>query len=62
MTRRSTTGSSSYELPPLDEQIATMQNRYLRPVVKTPRRSLPADQNRDTGETTVLGIDDSGGF
>ena len=50
---------SAYELPPLDAQIAAMQNRYLRPVVKTPRRSSPSDQTKGSSETTVLGIDDT---
>ena len=50
---------ASYDLPPLDQQIATMQNKYLRPVVRTPRRSLPTNQRPITDETTVLGIDDS---
>jgi len=49
-----------YELPPLDSQIASMENRYLRTVVKTPRRSAGPEQKQAVDETTVLGIDDDG--
>lgn len=49
-----------YELPTLDAQIASMEGRYLRTVVKTPRRrTARSDQKQSGDETTVLGIDDS---
>ncbi|HYJ90028.1 MAG TPA: DUF6624 domain-containing protein, partial [Pyrinomonadaceae bacterium] len=47
-----------YGLPPLSAQIWGMENRYLRPVVKTPRRSPSRDQKQKTSETAILGIND----
>ena len=48
-----------YDLPPLDAQISSMENRYLRVVVKTPRRSSQGEQKQNANETTVLGIDNT---
>jgi Ca-activated chloride channel family protein len=45
-----------YDLPPLAVQIRNLEVRYSLPVLKTQRRTLPADQKQQKGEAAVLGI------
>jgi len=47
-----------YDLPPLDVQIRNLEFRYLVPVLKSQRRSLPPDQKQQKSDTAVLGISD----